>query len=337
MRFYINFFTVALLLAVMTLPGASVAADKGGLRSAVELFDKQKYTEARHLLEDLLEDGEENGAMFYYLGRLDLIDGDHESAVKYLERTVDIDPDESEHHYWLAVSVMRKAAYSNFLGRMNNMRKALDAFNTAIELDPQNIRARMTVFQMMVRSFKRGGVKEEELIKQAQSIDGIDSAMGYVAYGTYFQFAENDMERAGEQFEKGYDLSPGNRAVAISYADYLWLVDEKDEAIRALDSYVQEKPDDKPGHFALGAKIVLRGNNNEAARELFERCLLLKSETGMPTEAMVRWCLGLVCHLAGEEDVARAEWSRVYELDSNFDSILKTTPLMSELNSILSK
>ena len=55
--------------------------------------------------------------------------------------------------------------------------------------------------------------------------------MGYVARGTPHQFVDNDMEAAGTAFEKGLDLAPTNRAAAISYADYLWEMNEKDKAI----------------------------------------------------------------------------------------------------------
>ncbi|KPJ61464.1 MAG: hypothetical protein AMJ46_01915 [Latescibacteria bacterium DG_63] len=327
--------TVLLLVMAATLPDALLAVGQDPLSEVVGLFQEQEYKEVRQILEALPEKSKRSGTALYYLGRLDLIDADHESAAKRLKEAIDVDPDNSECHYWLAVAVMRKVPYSNPLGRMTSAMRAMKEFNKAIELDPTNMRARMTVFQMMARSYGRGGAKKEALLEQARSIAEIDSIMGHVAHGTFYQFVKNDMERAGTQFERGFGLAPRNRAAAISYADYLWHVGKKAEAIGVLQSFLQEMPDDKPANFSLGARIILSRRNYGTAREIFERCLRLKSETGIPTEAMVRWCLGLIYHLTGQQDGTQTEWSRVYELDRDFDRILEATPQMSELSSIL--
>jgi hypothetical protein len=75
--------------------------------------------------------------------------------------------------------------------------------------------------------------------------------------------------------------------------------------------------------------MILGGTDLAGAKVVFEECLALRSETGMPTETMVRWCLGLTCHLLGEEEAARREWSTVYERDKDFDQVLNQNPLVS--------
>jgi tetratricopeptide (TPR) repeat protein len=145
------------------------------------------------------------------------------------------------------------------------------------------------------------------------------------------------MVKAGAELKRSLDLAPENRAAAVSYSDYLWECNRKDDAIRVLASYVERRPDDKPAHFDLGTRMILSGTDPAGAKVVFEDCLALQSDTGMPSETMVRWCLGLACHLLGEEEQAQREWSTVYEMDEDFDHILEKSPQMSELNPLKGK
>lgn len=324
-----------LLVIVVASPGMEVVAREGTLAEAVEAFNRQEYVEARRVLEGIPDNTERNGTALYYLGRLALIDGRPEEAVECFEQVIDIDPENSEYHHWLATAETRRIPYRSFMGKMSGSMKALKEFRKAIELDPANLMARMTLFQMMVRSYGMPGTDTDGLREEAQAIAEIDSVMGHVAHGTFFQLVEKDMGQAGAHFERGYALAPQNRAAAISYADYLWETGRRDEALGVLRSFVESVPEDKPAHFNLAARLTLSGSGCAKARDVLEVCLGLKSDTGMPSEPMVRWCLGLAHHLLGDEDRARAEWSKVYELDEDFDQVVEAVPQMTELRSIL--
>lgn len=335
MRCYLRTLALSLLLAAVSLLAARAGAHEPTLLHAIDLFERQDYDEARRVLGELPEETRKTGQALYYVGRLDLIDGDPQRAVTSLEEAIDLDPAQSEYHHWLAVALMRRSAYRSFLGRMRDAMKAVKELQTSVELDTLNLRPRMTLFQMMARSYDRGGSKKEDLFQQAKSIAEIDSVMGYVARGTLFLVVEKDMVKAGAELRRSLDLAPANRAAAVSYSDYLWECDRKDEAIQVLTSYVERMPDDKPARFNLGTRMILSGTDFGGAKVIFEECLALQSDTGMPSETMVRWCLGLACHLLGEEDVAQKEWSTVYEMDKDFDHILERSPQMSELNSLI--
>jgi hypothetical protein len=98
---------------------------------------------------------------------------------------------------------------------------------------------------------------------------------------------------------------------------------------------VERAPDDRAACFNLGIRNILSGGDYAAAESLFTGCVTLKSESGMPSEAMVRWCLGLAYHLQGKDTQAEAEWQAVYEIDKDFDCVLEDVPDMAELKAIL--
>jgi tetratricopeptide (TPR) repeat protein len=325
---------VALLLVVVILAGTRVTAGDDALREVIDLFDRQEYDEARRALEGLPEGDTEAAQALYYLGRLDLIAGDRKGAEKHFEQAIKTDPEQSDYHHWLAIAIMQGMPYRSFLGKMTGSMKMLKEFKKAVELDPANLRPRMTLFQIMVRSFGRGMGSRGDLVEQIEAIAGIDSVMGYVARGTLFQIVDEDMEKAGALFEQAYHLEPTNRAAAISYADFLWEAGDRDRVIQVLTAFVESGPDDRSAHFNLAVRTILEGTDYARARSLLEECLDLKSDNGMPPEAMVRWCLGLACHLLGEEDEAQAQWKLAHDLNPDFDKLLEADPMLSELNSL---
>ena len=327
--------TVMFVVAAVSLAATPAFPSEDDLAEVRDLFDQQHYLEARRALEDLSGEIAEAGEALYYGGRLDLIDGDYDRAVKSLEHAVKAEPNRSDYHYWLGVAMMRKMPYRSSLGRMMSGMKMVKELRKAVELDPGNLMARMTLFQILARSYDMGGSQKQDLIEQVKAIAEIDSVMGHVARGTFYQLVERDLGSAGAEFETGFGLGPRNRAAVVSYADYLWASDRRDEAIAILTSFIEEVPEDKPARFNLGVKTVLLGRDYAAAERIFEDCLSLKSDTGMPSEPMVRWCLGLACHLRGKYDRAEEEWSAVYRIDKDFDDILKKTPDLAELDAIL--
>jgi tetratricopeptide (TPR) repeat protein len=328
---------LSLALAAVSLPLACAAAHDPNLAQVVELFELHDYGEARRVLEELPEELQRTGQGYYYEGRLDLIDGDPEAAVGSFEEAVGFDVEESEYHHWLATALLRRAAYRGFIGRMGDVMRAVGELREAIRHDPRNLRPRLTLFQMMARSPGMGGMTKEDLLQQVSAIAEVDSVMGLVARGTFFQMVEKDMARAGAELQRAFELAPENRAAAIAYSDNLWESGQPDEAIRVLRSYVERVPDDKSARFNLATRIIQSHADLNSAKAVLNECLRLQSDTGMPSETMVRWCLGLAHHLLGEEAAAQREWSMVYEMDGRFDRVLEQSPQLSELKALIAE
>jgi tetratricopeptide (TPR) repeat protein len=326
---------LSLAIAAVSLPLACAAAHEPTLARVVELFELQDYGEARRVLEELPEELRRTGHGYYYAGRLDLIHGDHEVAVGSFEKAVAVDNEKCEYHHWLGTALMRRAIYRSFTGRMGDAMRAVEEFRKAITCDPRDLPPRMTLFQMMARSPGMGGATKEDLLQQASAIAEIDSIMGRVARGTFFQVVEKDMARADAELSRAFKLAPENRAAAIAHADHLWESDQRDEALLVLRSFVERIPDDKSARFNLATRIIQSQADLNGAKAVLNECLSLQSDTGMPSETMVRWCLGLAHRLIGEEEEAQREWSVVYEMDGSFDRVLEQNPQLSELKALI--
>ena len=322
-----------LLLLVITIPlGAN-----NNFNEAINLFKQGNYDESRIIFEELSRQDKDNDKIHYYLGRLELIENDYKEAIKYFQKAIDKNENESNYHYWLVVAIMRKIPYCNFFGKMTNSMKIMKELKKSIEMDSTNIKPRMMIFNMFVHSYGKGPFKKEDLIKMANDIQKINSIRGNIAFANIYYYVTDEQEKVEEEYIKAMSLASDSSFVISNYADYLFKVKRYDEAILLYENYLQKYPADLNIKFDLGVVYIISGKNYKRAQECFENCLKLKSDYGMPSKAMIHWSLGLVYYLLGQEDKAEKEWETVKTLDKDFNDVLDAFPQMKKMNLILKR
>ena len=60
----------------------------------------------------------------------------HDKAVEYLERAVELDEEKADYHFWLANALGKEARRSNVFKQAWLARRILKEFERTIELDP---------------------------------------------------------------------------------------------------------------------------------------------------------------------------------------------------------
>ncbi len=317
-----------IIFLIITIPFL-LSADNG-FQEAIALFHQQDYEEARRIFESLAEKDKKDSQIQYYLGRLELIDNHYDKAKRHFERAIDLKPDESDYHLWLAKTLMRKIPHMSFFGKVKNSMKIKKELDRAIEIDSTNLSALMMRYSMYINSYGKGPVTKGMLIKEAQFISKIDASMGHIAFAKYHQLIREN-EKAEERFMKAMELNPNDRRVSGSYAVYLKDLGRNDESIQFLTHYLKDHPDDLKMNFELGVTLLLSSKNYDRAKNSFEKALNLQSDDGMPTKAIIHWCLGAAYHLLNQKEKAQKEWKLVHKIDPKFDDVLKAVPELKEI------
>jgi tetratricopeptide (TPR) repeat protein len=326
--------SLAQLVILISLVLPSRASDTE-LESAIRLFDEGDYDAARSVLIRIKGAGTEDSEIAYYLGRVSLIDNDWETACDYLKTAIEKDEKRSVYHYWLAVALARQIPYSNFFGRMRISMRLLNELNRAVDLDPSNLEARLFRLRIFARSFGKAPISRKDILGDAEAIAEIDSALGYLASADYYHLVENDDSVAGAHFERAAELEPADSRIMVALAGFYWDAGRREDAIDVLDASWNEHPENLWIGYELGTRLILAGKDLGRARVILEECLNLKSESGMPTKAMVHWTLGLAHHVVGESDSAESHWAKAHALDQDFDRFLENSPQLEELRSLL--
>jgi tetratricopeptide (TPR) repeat protein len=313
----------------------SVQAGDLGLDEAVGLFQGRDYDGARRILLELRRRGLEDSDIPYYLGRVSMVENEREQAVGYFEEAIEKDRGRSVYHQWLATALARKLPYSNIFSKIRISMRMMKELNEAIDLDPSNLEARMTRTQILIRSYGNAPFSREDIVAEAQLIADIDSAMGHLILAEYYHIVGGDSVAAETHFGKALGLEPGDPLVTMALADFYWDVGRKEDAVSLLAVSWNERAPDLQIGYELAAKLILSGEDLAKARIILRQCLDLRSESGIPTRAVVHWTLGLAHHLAGEPQAAEQEWALANALDPEFDRFLKNAPQLENLVSLL--
>jgi tetratricopeptide (TPR) repeat protein len=326
--------SVALSVAV-TAVAISVEAASSELEDGVRLFNDGDYEGAHAIFTDLHKRGLKDSDIPYYLGRLCMVSNDFEQAVRYFEEAIERDDARSSYHRWLAVALARRIPYSGFLSRMRNSMKMMRELDRAIDLDPGNLDARIIRAGVFIRSYGKAPVSRDDVLAEIGAVAAIDSAMGYKALGDYYHLVEGDDSLAKANFSRAFELKPNNAQVVMSLADWHWAAGRRQDAVGLLRALWDQDPKTLEVGYELAVKMMLGGQDPSQALAVLKKCLDLRSESGMPSIAMVHWALAAAYRLEGDPQAAQQEWHEVKALDREFDKLLKNSPDLQELEALL--
>lgn len=170
---FISFVCLALVIQTTT------ANDLEKFQTA---FDKKEFAQAYDILKELKAETPDNANLYYLSAKACMGLKNYELAVENAAQAVIKNPSVSEHHSLFADTQVLK-----FVGTQNTSiiklpgfaRRVKRSYQTAVNLDPSNIKARegLALFYLMAPGIIGGSVKKAEF--QADAIEKIDTESAY--------------------------------------------------------------------------------------------------------------------------------------------------------------
>ena len=160
------------ILLLLSFPILAETPDPqaGALADAVRQFHAQELEAAEELLLALGEARPENAEAAFYLGRVYLAQGRFEAAVSAIEQSTRLDSTSSVYQFWLGEALVERiheVIVFFKLGVANRMRAA---YQKAVELDPENLRARVAVARYHAAAPVIAGGRPEMALQQLEEI-----------------------------------------------------------------------------------------------------------------------------------------------------------------------
>jgi tetratricopeptide (TPR) repeat protein len=219
-----------LLAFIITCSLASAAIDSAAFTAAVELYNQKKPAEAQRAFEALATANPANADVLFYLGRLALQRNEHEKAVTYLEKAVALSPDDARFQLKLGDAYGVSAQKAGLFSQMGLAKKCKAAYERAVELDPKNLEARLSLMGYYQQAPGIVGGGTDKALVQALEIKKLDPARGRLAV-------------AG-----------------------VYVADKKfDEAFAEFDAALKDKPDDYAALFQIGRLAASPASASTAA------------------------------------------------------------------------
>lgn len=281
------------LVTMSALP--ALAADNALHDHIVELFKHREWAEAQTLLEKVTVEEPNNAEAWHFLGQTYLARNDAEKSVPLLEKAVALAPANSEYQRILGDAYGLSALKAGLFAKLSWAKKCKAAYDKSVELDPRNIRARVSLmdFCRQAPGFIGGGM--DKAYAQAAEIKQLDPVRGRQAYSTLY---------AAEQ--------------------------KYPEAFALYEEALREKPGDDDALYNIGRLAALSGQQLDRGLEALRELL---SHEGRAHDARAQTRLGNILEKKNDKAGARAAYQAALEGDPKFTQAMEALRKLNETQS----
>lgn len=242
-------------------PGGPRLGHSGSFRSALQLFQEGRLSEAASLLLTLTQIEPRNGDAFHLLGLVSLQQGDHEKALAYIKKAGEIVP----------TSPLVANSLGAVLNETGRNSEAIEAYRRAISLEPRYAEAHNN----LGNALKAVGRLDEAAKAYAASLAARPGDPGTLINLAGLLTEMGNQERAVDIYQQVVVAVPSEFRAYYGLGNALRTQGKPDQAVDAYRRAIQLRPDYPEAHYSLGNALRDLGMTTEAAAE-YEQSIALK-------------------------------------------------------------
>jgi tetratricopeptide (TPR) repeat protein len=194
---------LVLIASICLSPGVGYTADDA--TAGIQLFDTGRWIEAERFFATFIERHPTDAAAAFYLGRSHFSQEHYEEAVRWLERAVLLEGQNSDYHLWLGRACGHLAQRLSFLWQLPLARKVRIHFEKAVELNPDNLDARADLVEYYLKAPRILGGGREKAEVQAHEISLRDLDEGLRAWDMIAEETAKPYQQAEQLPEQGQE------------------------------------------------------------------------------------------------------------------------------------
>jgi tetratricopeptide (TPR) repeat protein len=268
-------------------------------RFAMILYGNEKFAKAESLFTMIIDQGDKDAAVFFYMARMKQESEDYPAAEQYFRKSLNIADTVTEAWINLAIVVDQQKRYQDAIDVMGQALMTIPEDSNAILLYTAILHGRNEHFDLAREGYLRllhsnpddiglrfslasaderlGNFEDAEKgFKWVLSKDSQNAmALNYLGY----MYADKGvkLKESKELIEKALKIDPENGAYLDSYAWVLYKLGQYDEALVQMKKAVKTESED-PVVYDHQGDIYLALNQMELARECWSKALELKPE-----------------------------------------------------------
>ena len=243
--------------ASLAVLSASAFGQRDLYKEAVENYQHQQYDQALTLAEQALQANGNNAAYLHLYGAILASVGRLDSAEEYLRKAAAISPDHPLFAYELGALLHNERKYA----------EAVPVLTRAVELDPENLTARMMLARSYVFSFNQ--------LKLPNFVDLTLAQLNYIAresprfpavhhHLALVYINTGDLAKAQEELNTELRLFPENAQARLELGETLLKLNENHRATDQLQIAAKQAPQMPPIYYALGKAYKADGQPAKA-------------------------------------------------------------------------
>ena len=301
---------IALLLCVVSLPLWA------GLNPAADLVASGRIDEAMKVLNDRLASNPRDAEAYNLQARAYFAVKKWDAAIGSAEKSVALDPSNSDYHMWLGRAYAEKADDSSFIVAAGLVKKVKSEFEKAVELDANNLAARSDLAEFYVEApgFMGGG--KGKALAQAQTIAPIDLATSHWLVARVLE-KEKKYPQAESEYKAAIQSSHNQASYWLNLASFYRrmgrLNDMENAVVKAMEADKR-----KNDVFYDAASLLFRaGRNFPAAAQFIRRYLTGPAVEDAPT-VQAHYLLGEILEKQGDKASAIQEYRAALSLAKDY-------------------
>jgi len=263
----------------MILWTGSASAATGDIADVTILFDEGWLDDAEKVLDQLISENPKDPELYYMLARVYLIRDDAASSNggapwEYLDeiedhakKAIELNPREAKYHVILGHGVGLKAMRGGKVKMYSRAKRTKQEYETAAELDPNDIDARTSLIQYHMQAPGIAGGDKQEARRLAQVVAAIDSAEGFAAWKTVYLHAE-EYDALEAAIREVVEAHPEEKT---GYMEYLRLCNRREQydcVEKQIMSILAIDPADVDAYWYLSRLHQERGQYDDAEAAL---------------------------------------------------------------------
>jgi tetratricopeptide (TPR) repeat protein len=280
------------------------------LEDGIALFNKGKFAEAKTTFESVLKQNEKNAEAHYRLGLI-LISRrflNEDDAVDHMEQAVEINPGNADYQYGLGAAYGVKAQNAGVIKQAFLAPKVKNAFEKAVNLNPQLVEAHIGLAQYYWRAPGIMGGDMEKAYKEAEITIQLDEMRGRSLKASILVNEKKNAEAAQEMRTLTKHRTNDWRAWRIAGL-FFWRNQMTDDAITSFEKYVALRPDTADSHQFLAQSYYQKKDATKAIM-LAKKALELDRENINATNVLAQ-----SYELNGQKKEALENYQRLLVLD----------------------
>jgi tetratricopeptide (TPR) repeat protein len=260
-----------------------------------------KYAEAMSVFQQQVARNPNDAQATLWLARSYLTLGNYDRAVTFAERAVQLAPDCSESHFWLARSYALKAdkARSFWLARKSKLE-----YETAVQLDPDNLAARRDLMEFYLQAPWILGGSKDKAWQQVDAIASRNAMEGNLARAIYWR----DLDKtslAAQEFQKVLAARPDRAEPYFQVADFYESDGKPAEIEAAIQAVLRVSPSDpRVDYYSAVASVMKRQDLAKAEQNLKSYLVNSPPRDDFPPHAAAHDWLGQIYEIWGKKQLA---------------------------------
>ena len=260
---------ILMFILILTTQIYTQSNNSKQLENGINLYDQEKYEEAKQIFETILDDNDDIAEAHQYLAKCLFNIGELDDAIEHGEKAVELDDKNPEYHFELGMMYAEDARDASIFRAPFIVGDIKEQFERTVELDPEHLQGRIGLAQFYLQAPGIAGGDIDKALEQAQIVVTMDEMRGRFLLSQIYVEKEdfNKAEAELKKLEEKFGEDPEFYYFYNSYGYFLLTQDRVDEAIEKFKKQVSLAPEEANPYDSLGEAYRIKGMLDESLKE----------------------------------------------------------------------